>query len=434
MADKMMRVAGRSESGLAKALKTNEDGMLNIFESMALIKSDTLKTIIPSKGSITLVENIKVTSPFLRVLFKTAETGDYSVRVVFGIPNRVDWEEYLEVETGTHSIYNFVDVKCKSTQIQKIEVINNSDEVKTLNNFQIYGTSSVNDLDIRTLENTLELGKINVRSEVHRKNINAGGFLWLYNESRVHRIPYEAINLNLRLTSAASFRLELWIYKDGETPISIYELQESRVFNNETNITQIFYPQSPYHRIRIVNLSKTNPIAIDYMDVQGQNDNRLIATYQDKLKQRKVPLSAEIDDNGNGVLRIVDAAPHAYDEYDGAYRVKVINQNTNPLSNMKLLEQTFNVPAGEEIVFVDLLDMLGYSKFYVSVRGVVDHDLLIRRRADNGQYVDAVQSISNGGAHYTTEYLDTRAQFLNIAIKNNSAEDHAFTVRVMGVV
>ena len=141
------------------------------------------------------------------------------------------------------------------------------------------------------------------------------------------------------------------------------------------------------------------------------------------------------DDNGNTAIRIVDAAPFAFDEFENAIRVKIISKDEQDIkkSNTKLFKQTHIINPGVEKTFVATLNMSGYPRFYLTIRGNAPHDVIVRRRNDDLDYVDDPQIISSN-KHHTTEYMDTKAQILRIDIKNKSEQEHEFTIILMGVL
>lgn len=421
MADMMMRMAGRGADGTAKPIKTNNQGNLNIQDGVIELHSTTLSRNIDANAELLIIENKVIDTPFIRILFKSESVGSFKIRVVYGVtePSTYEWEEYYPVEQGTNRTYNFAEFKLLAQNIRQIYVVNESSTPNAINSVRINGVSGTDKVKAEIADGV----SLNT---ITNTTLEANSNLWLYSGIRAEHISFSTVTVNLLLNSPANFRLELWTYRGKGT--SAFVLQESRSFNNEDQITQVFAPNSPYHRIRIVN-EGAESIVITYAEALGNRD-RLLGTARDNKLQNALPLTVEADDNGQGVLRVVDAAPHAYDEFSNSLNVTVINDF---ITNKALFEGTITIQPGEEKTLAHSINVLGYSKFYVHVAGNADYDLLIRRRLENGSYMTQPETIEGAGT-LLTDYIDTKAQMIRLDIKNNESTEHEYRVVLLGVV
>lgn len=85
-------------------------------------------------------------------------------------------------------------------------------------------------------------------------------------------------------------------------------------------------------------------------------------------------LSVETDDNNEGVLRVVDAAPFAYDPVDEAFKVK-IEKNAQKIVRRKV---TVTAPAND-MVYAELnLDVREYGSISWGVKADVAHTFMLQ--------------------------------------------------------
>lgn len=262
----MMRIAGRSSDGKAKAIQTDKDGRLNVslpdIERAVLINSG-LKTEYYNTG----VEEKKIVEGYAWNNGTASKESDYLKLTVGGNPT-------------DSAVRTFVfDESFDLTDVNWLEL-----------DYEMTGTAGYNSVAYFSVG----VSKLLSHSDsVVRKNILL-----------INGVPIQRNTIRLNVSEIS-----------GKHFIRVHLVDTSTVVDvpAEMKIYGISASNKPTAGIGVLNKNGSNP----------------------------VKLTAELDDNGQAVLRIVDAAPAGYDPASDSIRVsnmpkKRKKQLQIPLSNMSI--------------------------------------------------------------------------------------------------
>lgn len=159
-------------------------------------------------------------------------------------------------------------------------------------------------------------------------------------------------------------------------------------------ITSVYNASSDRVRIRIRNTSaETMVVTHLYMVTTNQSDQSLSV---EDLEGNDISLSAVKDDEGKGVLRVVDAAPHGYDEENNVFRVVQLEKDKEPQIQTphKTTELVWSDSSltGSQILKVNLSGNRGFlqgEKGFIFYQGIEDnHDIYFNYRiGGSGSYL-----------------------------------------------
>lgn len=137
-------------------------------------------------------------------------------------------------------------------------------------------------------------------------------------------------------------------------------------------------------------------------------------------------LTVETDNSGNGALRVVDAAPFAYDPVDDAIRQKVVNQNV-PLETKKYT-QTIS-PSGNADIELNL-DVSDFKSFSIGVSGGANHkwSIQVYHQDYNDVLVLGRETIEFTAYEGTTEVIPVKSSGLRLKLFNKDTNSHDYKV------
>ena len=294
MADKMMRIAGRGADGKAKAIQTDNNGVLRVGNETFLdstnlgfegkIKGDTSRvmsyagTIVNSNTSLQLTEPIEVSN--YNILNTISTSGLYAMALFkFNVLGQAKLDRTVPLDTTVEEYR------------KKIESM--------LFGFTGHGTSaSSNGLTVK----------------VHAYN-SSGASAW--KELKVTTNPTDETFEVTIPKEFDVFGMVPTIDKDGFVNILVHA-------NGPGDGTTL-------SRVSVKDSSLTLLDEKKYISVRDISDSG--TTYVDTLGNKTKELSVEQDPAGLSVLRVIDAAPHAFDNLTGSYKtveevsVKVHDEN-----------------------------------------------------------------------------------------------------------
>ena len=136
--------------------------------------------------------------------------------------------------------------------------------------------------------------------------------------------------------------------------------------------------------------------------------------------------SFETDSEGKQVLRIIDAAPFAYDPVDDAIRQKVVNQNI-PLEKKKY---TQTIPASGDADVELNLDVSDYKSFSIGVSGGANHKWSIQvfHQDYNDVMVLGRETIEFTAYEGITEVIPVKTSGLRLKLFNKDTNSHDYKV------
>jgi len=290
----MMRIAGRGSDGKAKAIQTDKNGILRLGNETFLdstnlgfegkIKGDTSRimsyagTIVNSNTSLPLTEPIEVSN--YNILNTISTSGLYAMALFkFNVLGQAKLDRTVPLDTTVEEYR------------KKIESM--------LFGFTGHGTSaSSNGLTVK----------------VHAYN-SSGASAW--KELKVTTNPTDETFEVTIPKEFDVFGMVPTIDKDGFVNILVHA-------NGPGN-------GSTFSKVSVKNSSLTLLDEKKYISVRDISDSG--TTYVDTLGNKTKELSVEQDPAGLSVLRVIDAAPHAFDNLTGAYKtveqvsVKIHDEN-----------------------------------------------------------------------------------------------------------
>ena len=281
MADKMMRIAGRGSDGKAKAIQTDKNGILRLGNETFLdstnlgfegkIKGDTSRvmsyagTIVNSNTLLPLTEPNEVSN--YNILNTISTSGLYAMALFkFNVLGQAKLDRTVPLDTTVEEYR------------KKIESM--------LFRFTGYGTSATsNGLTVK----------------VHAYN-SSGASAW-----KELKATTNSTDETFEVTVPKEFDvfgMVPTIDKNGFVNILVHA-------NGPGNGTTL-------SRVSVKNSSLTLLDEKKYISVRNISDNGM--TYVDTLGNKTKELSVEQDPAGFSVLRVIDAAPHAFDNLTGSYK------------------------------------------------------------------------------------------------------------------
>lgn len=199
--------------------------------------------------------------------------------------------------------------------------------------------------------------------------------------------PYKSFTITGRVGSnAESLRIGVANQVFGGSS-QAYNIERVEVVNNRF-ISEIKIPKSDEVRVAIISDDDVLEVTHLYMtSVEASSSSSLSVK---NLKGDIVDLTAVEDDNGNAVLRVVDAAPRAYDVGNDVIRTMQMNA---PLKKHKTIQLVWLDSSLTGKTFsIDLkgnTELLQGEKGYLFYQGIDDgHDIYLNYRiGGSGNYV-----------------------------------------------
>lgn len=357
-ADKMMRMGGRDYlSGSAKAVNVDETGNIGthsymrterIVNSPETVTSGSVFTKhINPIGLFTVGGRVNTESEHIRLKIDPFMGGTYEASEF----------EYIPIKNGRF-ITKVHLAKYSSARINIATVGGKSIEITHL-----YINSATAPTDENFLENHLD-GKVREYSVPIPSNpeLKVGERVELEIEA------YPSTSIGIRLdddtdVSVSYANLVQHIYLEEEF-LGEYETTQKRI------ITRHFTPKTRDIKLIIENIGNTDTFLTDvnvFGSAGGGGGGSTGSGLSVKdLSGNDVPLTAVLDDEGNAVLRMVNAAPQAYDVGNDALRT--VN-----------IDDTFNKPhTTYELIWSDS-DLVNEKIFKINLNG--RHDFLRGEKA-----------------------------------------------------
>lgn len=271
MADKMMRIAGRGQDGKARALNT--DNMGNMGVRFVDTKKEILNLRGKKRGDLSVPHIVKLAAVEGRVLPSSPTPNEISDDFYERLYEFDDQFVHYYTETVGLTAQALIFIKVSDSDISKLDKIRYT--------FFARGRGHTDD----GAKNGILLHIFNFQTQ-----------------------EYELIGSN-----------NAWWEDVLQTPI-LGEIEELTNYLNDDGYI-VFNLNSAYPAgtnsasfadLHYFEIEITKPVFSNSFGTMGVKD----------MEGNSVELSAERDHQGRGVLRIVDAAPHGYDEYNDWFRVR----------------------------------------------------------------------------------------------------------------
>lgn len=241
--------------------------------------------------------------------------------------------------------------------------------------------------------NTDLFGNLKIQDSVDSTQLNSGNITINPGQPRIfdnQRVP-KVYTISGRITSSdETLRVGVSDYfasSAGPAEIQSVEVKGGRF------VTKAIMANADKARIAIIADGSSDLVvshlfinSVAQLEPNGGSSNLTIKD----MEGNDIELTAEKDHEGKGVLRVVDAAPHAYDETSDLIKVAQVNDVLTPHITKELvwLEPTLT----GTILYIQLdgnKDLLRGKKGFIFYQGIDDnHDIYFRYRiGGSGDYV-----------------------------------------------
>lgn len=396
MADKMMRIAGRSSSGVARAFLVDEAGRTRVIKDIETRQLNEEPILIEPGESYNL-RGIR----------------GYSIYVITGRVTSTD--KSLEI-----GVADFIAGSSKHLETEIVEIENSrfTSAVKIAKskdlNIRITATGNnileISDLFITSVEQLPypeqkeSYPAENTSGQPKKLTVDSSGRLQVLQEMRSKNIINEpvivkpGIPYKLESTSAFSSYIISGRISTDQSSIRIGVSDEIAWGTMDADIERVKVQNNRFYTS--VKMARSERVVITLITDEGKQ-SEVTHLFMTSVEGSVVgsggslsvededgnesPLSAIKDDEGKAVLRVVDASPHAYDVSNDIYRVADLSDNAIQDRHMTIeLAWRESAFEGKNKVKFNLngrKDLLRGRKGYILYQGLSDgHDIYFEYR------------------------------------------------------